>query len=202
MTLEEWADMDEDEPGELVDGRLVEEEVPNTLHEAVASWFLRTLGNWAAPRGGWVFGSEMKFAVSPTRGRKPDVSMFAPGTRLHGDDALCRIPPAVVVEVISQRPRDIRRDRLDKSVEYACFGVRSCWLVEPKARLIELFELGPDGRYIKVGTPAEGAIEVPGFEGLVIDQDELWKEIEPLLDNREEKPTEQKASESGEPSEG
>ena len=29
MTLEEWADMDEDEPGELVDGHLEEEEVPD-----------------------------------------------------------------------------------------------------------------------------------------------------------------------------
>jgi Uma2 family endonuclease len=202
MTLEEWADMDEDEPGELVDGQLVEEEVPTTLHEAVAMSIAATLRAWARPRGGWVFGSEMKLAVSSTRGRKPDVSMFAPGTHLRGDDALCRVPPAVVVEVISQRPRDIRRDRLDKSVEYARFGVRSYWLVEPKARLIELFELGPDGRYIKVGTPAEGPIEVPGFEGLVIDQDELWKEIEPLLDNREEKPLQEKASESGEPREG
>jgi hypothetical protein len=26
MTLAQWADMDEDEPGELVDGRLIEEE--------------------------------------------------------------------------------------------------------------------------------------------------------------------------------
>ena len=37
MTLEQWADMDEDEPGELVDGALVEEEVPTILHEAVVA---------------------------------------------------------------------------------------------------------------------------------------------------------------------
>ena len=31
LTLEAWADLDEDEEGELVDGRLVEEEMPRDL---------------------------------------------------------------------------------------------------------------------------------------------------------------------------
>ena len=38
MTFEEWAAMDEDEPGELVDGRLEEEEVPDTMHEMIVTW--------------------------------------------------------------------------------------------------------------------------------------------------------------------
>jgi hypothetical protein len=32
MSLADWADMDEDEPGELVDGRLEEEEEPSMEH--------------------------------------------------------------------------------------------------------------------------------------------------------------------------
>jgi hypothetical protein len=35
MTLAEWADMDEDEPGELVDDLLVEDEDAGYLHGAV-----------------------------------------------------------------------------------------------------------------------------------------------------------------------
>jgi hypothetical protein len=31
LTLEEWGDLPEDVPGELIDGRLVEEEVPDYL---------------------------------------------------------------------------------------------------------------------------------------------------------------------------
>ena len=38
MTLEEWADLGEDEEGELVDGYLEEEEMPTTLHETIAAW--------------------------------------------------------------------------------------------------------------------------------------------------------------------
>lgn len=38
MNFEEWAAMPEDEPGELVDGRLEAEEVPDLVHELVVSW--------------------------------------------------------------------------------------------------------------------------------------------------------------------
>ena len=41
MTLEEWAALDEDEPGEIVDGVLVEDEVPSMVHERVVVWISR-----------------------------------------------------------------------------------------------------------------------------------------------------------------
>jgi hypothetical protein len=40
MTLAEGAAMDEDEPGELVEGRLVEEEVPDVVHELCVTWLV------------------------------------------------------------------------------------------------------------------------------------------------------------------
>ncbi|KYF51452.1 hypothetical protein BE08_20645 [Sorangium cellulosum] len=185
MTLEQWADLDEDEPGELMDGRLVEEEEPTTLHEAVVSWLIEVLRAWARPRGGWVFGSEHKLAVSAQRGRKPDVCMYAPGTRLRGRDALSRIPPAVAIEVLSQRPRDVRRDRMEKAIEYARFGVRWYWLVDPNAQLVELYELGPDGHYVQVLPASQGKVRVAGLEGLELDLDALWAEVAPLMDDEE-----------------
>lgn len=185
LTLEQWADLDEDEPGELVDGRLVEEEVPTTLHEAVVSWLIEALRRWARPRGGWVFGSEHKLGVAARRGRKPDVSMYAPGTPLRGRDALSTIPPAVVVEVLSQRPRDVRRDRMDKALEYAHFGVRWYWLVDPNAQLFELWELGPTGHYVQVRPASTGKVRVEGLEGLELDLDALWAEVAPLMEDEE-----------------
>jgi hypothetical protein len=75
MTLAEWADLPEDEPGELVDGRIEQEEVASPVHELLAAALLRTLGNWVVPRGGVVLGSAAKYAVRPPgRGRMPDVA--------------------------------------------------------------------------------------------------------------------------------
>src|SRR5688572_20308424 len=79
MSVEEWADLPEDEPGELVDGYLAEEEMPGLLHEIVVAWLFYLLRSWTAPRGGLVFGSEAKFAVSARSGRKPDLTMYLPG---------------------------------------------------------------------------------------------------------------------------
>jgi Uma2 family endonuclease len=50
LTLAEWGALDEDEPGELVDGVLVEEEVPDYVHELVVAWLIGVLGTWAEPR--------------------------------------------------------------------------------------------------------------------------------------------------------
>jgi len=38
MTLEEWTELPDDVPGEFVDGRLVEEETPNVVHEVIVMW--------------------------------------------------------------------------------------------------------------------------------------------------------------------
>ena len=88
MTLEAWAALDEDVEGELVDGALEEEEVPTFLHEIVVAWLLRNLGPWVRRRRGQVTASEMKIAVGPRRGRKPDVAVFLAGRMPALDNAL------------------------------------------------------------------------------------------------------------------
>lgn len=184
MTIDEWADLDEDEPGELVDGRLEEE--ASYLHEAVVAWLIGSLGTWAAPRRGWVFGSESKFVVAPQRGRKPDVSVYFAGTSLPGRrDPVARVPPQIMIEVLSPRPRDARRDRIDKTRDYAGFGVRQYWIVDPEVRVLEVLELGVDGRYAIALTASEGTHPVPGCEGLTLDLDALWAEIDRLPDGGE-----------------
>jgi Uma2 family endonuclease len=180
MALEEWAALAEDEAGELVDGLLVEEEVPETAHESIVAWLLVTLWSWAVPRGGFVFGSDLKLAVRPRRGRKPDLSVFLPGAPAPKRGTLVRIPPGIVVEVISSSPRDARRDRIEKPDEYAAFGVRFYWLVDPTARSLEIFELGTDGRYIRARAAVAGAVEVPGCADLSLDLDALWREVDRL----------------------
>ena len=39
LTLEEWAELPEDDEGELVNGHLTEEEVPDFVHELIVVWF-------------------------------------------------------------------------------------------------------------------------------------------------------------------
>lgn len=181
MSLEEWASLPEDEPGELVDGRLVEEEVSDFDHESVVAWLLMFLGAAVVARGGLAFGSDGKFALRPGLGRKPDVSLFLPGGAAppprRGPG---RSPPDIVVEVISSDARDVRRDRIEKAKEYAAFGVRFYWLIDPDDRTVEVFELDADGRYVRVAAASGGTMEVPGCAGLGVDLDALWDYMDRL----------------------
>ncbi len=181
ITLEEWVALEEDEQGEVVDGRLEEEEVPDYVHEVLVSLLTRLLGNWVIPLGGLLGGSGGKFAVSNRRGRKPDLTVYLPGSALPPRRGLISVPPDIAVEVVSPSPRDARRDRVEKVDDYARFGVRWYWIVDPELRSLEILELGGDGRYVHALGASSGVVElVPGCEGLTLDLDVLWAAVDRL----------------------
>lgn len=171
MTLAEWAAADVE--GELVDGVLVEEEMPSKLHERVVAWLVMALGQWAIPRGAAVYGSEHKLAVAPRRGRKPDVTVWIADEPYDPDAVMDTTPPDVAIEVVTPTPRDAKRDRIEKPVEYARFGVRWYWIVDPSLHTLEIFELR-DGAYVRARGASDGLLRPPGFRALVLDLDALW----------------------------
>lgn len=178
MTVAEWVALSEDDSGELVDGELEEEEVPDAVHELAVMWFARLFWSWLGSRGGFVFGSDLKTITAPAGGRKPDLSVFFPGRMAPPRRGAIREPADVLVEVVSPSPRDERRDRVEKMAEYAAFGVRYYWLVDPGLGSFEVFERNADGHYTKVvGVTAGHVDRVPGCDGLVVDVDALWAEL-------------------------
>jgi Uma2 family endonuclease len=177
----QWAALAEDEPGELVDGYLAEEEVPDALHELAVTWLIHTLRSWLQS-GGVVLGSDLKLQLGPRTGRKPDVVLYLPGSPLPSRRGPITTPPDLVVEVVSPCPRDERRDRVEKMGEYASFGVRYYWLVDPTLGSFEIFEL-VSGRYARAAAATSGALtSVPGCDGLRLDLDALWTELAQLPD--------------------
>ena len=190
MSLAAWADLPEDEPGELVDGHIEEEEAASAFHEVVTGSLLRTLGNWVVPQGGLVLGSSAKYAVKPPGcGRMADVSAFLPRSRMPPRAGVITIPPDLAIEVVSPSPRDGRRDRVEKLKEYAAFGIRWYWVVDPALRSVSILELGSDKRYVHALDVTEGVSEdVPGCPGLRLDLDALWSEVDRLGPEEEAEP--------------
>ena len=178
MTVEEWADLDEDIEGELVDGILEEEEMATFLHELVVMWLARTLGIWAHRRQAYIAGSDTKIAVGSRRGRKPDLSIYLPGQAPALADSLVRVPSHLVVEVISPRPRDARRDRVEKIGDYAGAGISYYWILDPQLRTLEVLELESSAQYRVVKACSCGKVRIPGCPGLVLNLDELWAEVD------------------------
>lgn len=186
MSIEEWAAMPEDEPGELVDGYIEEEEVADYEHETIVSFVNAVLRDWAVPRGGFVAGSEAKFAVGERQGRKPDLSVYLPGGSVPPRRGPIRIPPDIAIEVVSPNSVDARRDRVDKVRDYAAFGIRWYWIIESSLHTLEVFKLREDGHYAMAFSAIEGGVPLPDCEGLSLDLDALWTEVERLGDVSEE----------------
>jgi Uma2 family endonuclease len=184
MTVEEWYALDEEVRCELVDGFLVEEEVTGYAHELIVSRLIRQIGNWADDHGAIVAGSNASFAIRTDRGRKPDVDVYLAGSKRPPANGVVRVPPSIMVEVVTPTPRDQRRDRVEKVADYAEFGVRWYWLVDPELRSFEILEL-TGGRYAHAIGVTEGRVEPPGCEGLVIDVDALWREVDALGETSE-----------------
>jgi Uma2 family endonuclease len=183
LTIEEWVDLPEDEEGELVDGELVEEEVPDAVHELAVSWFIHVIRVWLGGQG-FVFGSELKIRTRARSGRKPDLSVYLPERKAPRKHGVIAEPPDILVEIVTPTPRDERRDRVEKMAEYAAFGVRYYWLVDPALGTMEIFERDASGNYTKVVGTSAGLIDpVPGCSGLAIDLDALWRELERLADD-------------------
>lgn len=183
LSMREWAD-DDAVSGEYVGGHRTHEEVPSFLHDAIVTWLMVAFHAWlkaspSAEPAGWVFGSETKLAVSPSRGRKPDVSVYLRGSAPSRRASLLEIPPFIAVEVLSPSHRDQVRDRVDKLFEYAAFGVRFYWLVDPEMRIVTIHEWDR-GRYAVALSASSGQHPVTGCQGLILDLDALWAHVDSL----------------------
>jgi Uma2 family endonuclease len=179
MTLEEWADLPEDVPGEIIENRLVEEEMSDYAHEVIVAFLARILGIWGDSCGAIVGTSDARFAVAKGRGRKPDLTVFLAGRR-PPRRGLVRVAPDIAVEVLSTGPMDVHRDRVEKLAEYAAFGIQWYWIVDPEQRRIEIHRLS-GSEYEKVLVLGSGlATDVPGCPGLELSVDSIWAKVDEL----------------------
>jgi Uma2 family endonuclease len=180
LTLEQWLSLAEDVSGELVDGFLMREEVADPIHGLAVSWLIALLRGWLAGKG-FVFDSDVKLVILPTRGRKADVSVYFPGRPPPPRRGGLSDPPDIAVEVVSASPRDERRDRVEKMTEYAEFGIRYYWLLDPALRSFEVFELNSSRQYVRALARTEGQLtDIPGCPGLTLNLASLWSELERL----------------------
>ena len=141
------------------------------------------VGNWAEHVGAIVGASDAKFTLSSTRGRKADLSVYLAGRR-PPPRGVISIPPDIAVEIVSPSPRDQRRDRFEKMEEYARFGIRFSWLIDPQQRTVEIYEQGADRRYDRRVQAGSGSLQdLPGCPGLVLDVDAMWSKIDALEDH-------------------
>src|SRR5260221_12263296 len=130
-TWEDFIALDEDDLRELIDGELVEVEVPTKAHERIGVLITYFLEAWADPRdAGMTLGAGYKIRVTDKRGVMPDAQFYRAGNEPRGQEqGLVDGRPDLVVEISS--PSSVRYDRVKKLAWYASIGVAEYWLVRP-----------------------------------------------------------------------
>jgi len=173
-TWKDFIELDEDDPRELLDGRLVEIEVPTWGHERIVTVVIAVLETWAwSSNAGDVVSSAYKVRIEDRRGTMPDIQFYRRGNPAAGQEAgLEHGHPDLAIEVISPSSRS--KDSVRKLHDYASIGIPEYWLIDPEARTLERLVLR-EGTYSIVEALEGSAIFRPeGFEGLEIDLGRLW----------------------------
>ena len=152
-----YADLEAVSPllvAELIDGELVTHPRPAAPHSLSYSVLGSLLGppfqlSRGGPGGWWILDEpELHLADDVL---VPDLA----GWRREKLPKVPKAPyislaPDWVCEIVS--PSTARHDRGAKRDIYGRHGVRHIWHVDPDARLLEAFELGPDGRWLLLRT--------------------------------------------------
>ena len=176
-TWDDFIALDEDDLRELIDGELVEVEVPTKAHERIGVLITCALENWADARdAGMTLGAGYKIRISAKRGVMPDAQFYRTGNEPRGQEqGLVDGKPDLVVEVSS--PSSVRYDRVKKLTWYAQIGVPEYWIVDPMQRTLERMVLA-DGRYsIADALEGEAIFRPASFEGLELPLAKLWRAL-------------------------
>lgn len=174
-----WPDflaLDEDDPRELVDGALLEIDVPNTKHEWIVARLIWLLSSWVeARRAGTVLASGCKIRIDDRRGVMPDVLFVRRGREaIIGKEGIETGAPDLVVEVIS--PKSGRYDRVQKLAWYAAIGVPEYWILDPERETLERLVLGADARFVIAQSLGGADVFGPdSFPGLEVGLADLWR---------------------------
>jgi Uma2 family endonuclease len=92
--------------------------------------------------------------------------------------------PAIVVEFVSPRKRDIRRDYEEKRSEYLSGGVKEYWIIDRGGRTLTVFRNRPDGVEERVVPEGENyTTEVlPGFVlplAVLLEKADRYRKVKP-----------------------
>jgi Uma2 family endonuclease len=174
-TWDDFIALPDDDRRELIDGELVEVEVPTLKHARVVGRLVFELEAYLEARGGFAIASCYKVRISDRRGVMPDVQAYRKGNEPGEEDeqGLVTGRPDLVVEVIS--PSSPRYDRVVKLGYYLSRGVPEYWIVDPATQTLEQLVLAKDGGYRIAASHAGDQVFAPRtFPGLRIALARLW----------------------------
>ena len=162
-TYEDYQQLPEGAPYELIRGRLAMSPAPTPRHQLVQANLFFELSRVVRDQDeGHVLSAPLDVRLSDTTVLQPDlVFIETDRTDLIGDQAI-EGAPDLDVEILS--PASAHRDLTEKKRLYETHGVREYWVVDPDSETVEIFENSENGflqaaRAVEDGTVSSTAID-------------------------------------------
>lgn len=150
----------------------------STIAENELTLWLSCLIRWVvSARNSYVLGLKAQIRLTKVRQRRtPDVLFVSSSRRRIIKEYFIDGPPDMVMEIVS--PESQVRDWHDKYIAYELSGVKEYWVIDPKARRVEAYWRGRDGKYSPIKETG-GRIRSKVLRKLYIRPQWLWQS--PLL---------------------
>lgn len=163
---------------ELLRGKIRQMAAPSMKHQRTVTRLTRDIANalWKTPCQVFV----APFDVRLTRARadkdattvvQPDLCVICDSAKL--DARGCNGAPDLIIEILL--PGNSRTEMKDKYELYQEAGVLEYWITDPTEKMIQVFKLNEQGRYIGLQPAVEGdLLTTPIISNLQVDVTEVF----------------------------
>lgn len=163
---------------ELLRGKIRQMAAPSVKHQRISIRFSRLLANALWQTSCQVFAAPFDVRLTRMRDDKavktvvqPDLCVICDPSKL--DERGCNGAPDLIIEILS--PGNSRTEMRDKFELYQEAGVLEYWIVNPSEKMIQVFQLNEQGRYIGLPPVVEGDIlTTPIVPNLEVDVTEVF----------------------------
>jgi Uma2 family endonuclease len=151
---------------EFTDGHVEFLSMPTEIHESLVQFLFFALHQFIERQQlGKVYFSGIRLRIRPSRIRLPDV-IFLRKDHYHVRHNRIWEGADLVMEVVSDDPKDRQRDYKEKLEDYAQANISEYWIADPERRSVIVHRLH-EGRYVvhgdfNVGQQATSVL-LPGF---------------------------------------
>ena len=174
-TVEDYQQLPEGAPYQLIRGHLVMSPSPSTNHQRLVRRLSRMLENGIQEAGGEVLFARMDVRLTDDTVVQPDVLYVAPDRTDRIGEQEINGAPTLIVEVAS--PSTSHLDAFDKKQLYEAHGVEEYWIVDPDTETVEVYTAGDEGyilhqRRVEAGTAASALLD-----DFAVDLDDIFREM-------------------------
>ena len=145
LTLEDYAGFPDDgKRHEIIDGDHYVTPAPSVRHQAISRNLTVLIGSFLGQRSlGKLFAAPCDVYLSRFDVVQPDLVFVSNSGSATVTDDNIQGPPDLVIEILSPGTR--KTDERTKRDQYARFGVREYWIVDPELETIKVLRLGETG---------------------------------------------------------